>query len=108
MSDRSLVAQKPVVSLLLLPPSSSASVSSEEREAEIPILKLPADFKLVIMPYASLKSIIGRVLDRLLGYILSMLTLLGAGSTMIGVGNFVLGMGMLTFWRKSVSTMPDV
>lgn len=60
------------------------------------------------MPYASLKSTIGRVLDRILGYFLSILTLLGAGSTMIGAGNFVLGMGVLTFWRKSSSTTSDV
>jgi hypothetical protein len=44
-----------------------------KREAEIPILKLPADFKPVLVPYASLKSVIGRILDRILGYILSML-----------------------------------
>jgi len=99
---------KPVVSLLLLPPSPSTSTPPEEREAEIPILKLPADFKPVIMPYVSLKSTVGRVLDRILGYILSILTLLGAGSTMIGVGNFVLGMSVLAFWRKSPGTASDV
>jgi len=60
------------------------------------------------MPYSSLKSTIGRVLDRILGYFLSILTLLGAGSMMIGVGNFVLGMGVLTFWRKGAGTAPDV
>ena len=108
MPDCSLVVQKPVVSLLLLPPPIAASAPSGERDAEIPILKLPANFKPVLVPYASLKSTIGRILDRILGYILSMLTLLGAGSTMIGVGNFVLGVGVLTFWKKSGGTTSDV
>jgi hypothetical protein len=99
-----LAVKKPVVSLLLLPPPPSVPATSEEGGTEIPILKLPANFKPVLIPYASLKSVIGRTLDRILGYILSLLTLLGAGSTMIGVGNFVLGMGMLTFWRKNAST----
>ena len=60
------------------------------------------------MPYASLKSTIGRVLDRILGYFLSILTLLGAGSAVIGAGNFVLGMGVLTFWRKNAGAASDV
>lgn len=102
MPDRSLV-QKPVVSLLLLPPPSASTVPEE-----IPVLKLPAGFKPVPIPYASLKSAIGRILDRILGYVLSMLTLLGAGSTMIGIGNVVLGMGVLAFWRKNMSTTSDV
>jgi hypothetical protein len=103
MSDRSLTIQKPVVSLLLLPPP-SASINP----GEIPILKLPAGFKPVPIPYASLKSVIGRILDRILGYVLSILTLLGAGSTMIGIGNVILGMGVLTFWRRSAGTTPNV
>lgn len=82
--------------------------TSGEGETEIPTLKLPADFKPVLIPYASLKSVIGRTLDRILGYILSIFTLLGAGSTMIGVGNFVLGMGMLTFWRKNAGSVSGV
>ena len=95
--------QKPVVSLLLLPsPSTSATLGG------IPVLKLPAGFNPAPMPYASLKSAIGRILDRILGYVLSMLTLLGAGSAMIGIGNVVLGMSLLTFWRKNTGTTPNV
>ena len=106
--DRSFVVQKPIVSLLLLPPPASVPVASERGETDIPILKLPADFKPVIIPYASLKSAIGRVLDRVLGYFLSILTLLGAGSAMIGVGNFVLGMTVLTFWKKNAGAASGV
>jgi len=94
---------KPVVSLLLLPPPSPSVTPGE-----IPVLKLPAGFKPVPIAYASLKSTIGRVLDRILGYVLSILTLLGAGSTMIGIGNVILGMSMLTFWRKNVGTASGV
>ena len=103
MSDRRLVAQKPIVSLLLLPPPST-SVTPQE----IPVLKLPAGFKPVPTPHAFLKSTIGKILDRILGYVLSILTLLGAGSAIVGIGNVVLGMGVLAFWRKNVGTMPDV
>lgn len=95
--------QKPVVSLLLLPPPST-SVTPDE----IPVLKLPANFKPVIIPYASLKSVLGRILDRMLGYVLSILTLLNAGSTVIGIGSFILGLSVLTFWKKSAGTAPDV
>jgi len=94
---------KPVVSLLLLPPPPSSPTTSE-----IPTLKLSPGFKPVIIPYASLKSVIGQILDRIIGYVLSILTLLGAGSAMIGVGNFVLGMSVLTFWRKGAGTTSGV
>lgn len=94
---------KPVVSLLLLPPPST-SVTPEE----IPVLKLPENFKPAIIPYASLKSVIGRILERILGYVLSILTLLGAGSIAIGMGNFILGLSVLTFWRKSAGAASDV
>lgn len=108
ISDCGSVVQKPVVSLLLLPPPLSGSEPSVERDSEIPVLKLPPDFKPALVPYASLKCTIGRILDRILGYVLSILTLLGAGSTVIGVGSFVLGMGVLTFWRKNTGTTSDV
>lgn len=97
-----------MVSLLLLPPPLSASVPSEERGDEIPILKLSADFKPVPVPYVSLKSAIGGILDRILGYVLLMLTLFGAGSAMVGVGNFVLGMGVLTLWKRNAGATSDV
>lgn len=103
MSDRSLVVQKPVVSLLLLPPPST-NLAPEE----IPVLKLPTGFKPVPISYASLKSTIGKILDRILGYVLSILTLLGAGSMAIGIGNVVFGMGVLTFWRRIAGTTSDV
>lgn len=60
------------------------------------------------MPYASLKSVIGSILDRILGYVLSIFTLLGAGSAVIGIGNFVLGVSVLAFWRRSAGTTFDV
>jgi hypothetical protein len=104
MLDCSLVAQKPVVCLLLLPAPASTSVTSEE----IPVLKLPAEYKPAIVPYASLKYAIGTILDRIVGYVLSIFTLLGAGSLVIGIGNFILGMGMLTFWRRNVGAASDV
>ncbi|KAF8163447.1 inositol polyphosphate phosphatase [Crassisporium funariophilum] len=85
---------KPIVSLLLLPPPqlSPASVS-------VPILRLPLDYSPSPDPRATLKRYTGRVLDRVIGIVWWLLTLLGAGSAVFGVLNFFLGLGAWTWWR---------
>lgn len=79
---------KPIVSLLLLPPSSPRD--------HIPLIHLPEDYKPTPDPLASVKRYTGRVLDRLVGYVWWLLVLLGAGSTAVGLFNFVVGLGV---WR---------
>ncbi|KAI0818647.1 skeletal muscle/kidney enriched inositol 5-phosphatase [Irpex lacteus] len=51
-------------------------------------------------PYANVKRYSGRTLDRIIGYCWWLLTVLGAGSTLLGIGNFVLGLGVWGWWRS--------
>nr|GAT60071.1 inositol polyphosphate phosphatase [Mycena chlorophos] len=85
---------KPIVSLLLLPESTSTAET-----AEPPILRLPEDYSPVPDPRANLKRYTGRALDRFIGRIWWFLTLLGAGSTVVGIFNFVLGLGAWGWWH---------
>jgi len=88
---------KPILALLLLPAPNPLSSSG------IPLLTLPSDFPLKPDPYATLKRYTGRSLDRIIGYIWWILTLIGAGSALVGLGNFIIGMGMWTFWNNGYS-----
>ena len=90
--------QKPVVSLLLLPPRPTDAPSS------VPTLSLPAHYKPTPDPRATIKRYTGRVLDRIIGIIWWLFTLLGAGSTIIGLFNFFLGLGAWRWWKMSPST----
>jgi len=91
---------KPIVSLLLLPSSNLPTTP------DIPLLNLSSTSLLKPDRYATLKRYTGRSLDRIIGYIWWMLTLIGAGSTFVGLGNFIIGICMLTFWRSRPNSAP--
>ncbi|KAJ7775091.1 inositol polyphosphate phosphatase [Mycena metata] len=96
---------KPIVSLLLLPtPPSTTSPSSTP-----PVLRLPAHYTPTPDPHATRKRYTGRVLDRLVGRVWWLLTVLGAGSALVGMFNFVLGLGAWGWWRSGgISLNADV
>ncbi|KAK7020469.1 inositol polyphosphate phosphatase [Favolaschia claudopus] len=86
---------KPVVSLLLLPaPSSNPS-------PDPPTLRLPPHYTPAPSRHATLKRYTGRILDRVVGRVWWLLTLLGAGSAVIGLFNFVVGLGAWGWWARS-------
>lgn len=89
---------KPIVSLLLLPPSSPSISSPSET---IPLLQHHPDFS----PdrYATLKRYTGRTLDRIIGVAWLFLVVIGAGNAAIGVGNCLLGIGAWTWWKEKSS-----
>jgi len=82
--------QKPVVSLLLLPPRPPNAPLS------VPTLNLPANYKPIPDPQATIKRYAGRVLDRVIGIIWTLFSLLWAGSGVIGL---FLGLGAWTWWK---------
>ncbi|KAF9527013.1 skeletal muscle/kidney enriched inositol 5-phosphatase [Crepidotus variabilis] len=88
---------KPVVGLLHLPPRVPQSTTNESSYP--PMLSLPATYKATPDPLANMKRYTGRTLDRMVGIVWWLLTLLGAGSGMIGVFNFVVGIGAWTWWK---------
>ena len=93
--------QKPIVTLLELPPRPG------EAPSITPLLTLPATYKPRLHPYASLERVAGRVLDRIVGVVWWVLILLGAGSGIVGIFNFLVGIGALTWWR-GVREQPSV
>ncbi|KAI0318959.1 Endonuclease/exonuclease/phosphatase [Amylostereum chailletii] len=91
---------KPIVSLLLVPTQSSSSDNGA-----IPVLRLPSTYLPTPDPLAAVKRYTGRSLDRIVGIVWWLLSVLGAGNAAIGVGNFLLGVGAWVWWpRKSPST----
>ncbi|KAJ7940451.1 inositol polyphosphate phosphatase [Mycena leptocephala] len=90
---------KPIVSLLLLPAPPTPSPSTLPTSAP-PVLRLPASYTPTPDPHANLKRYTGRVLDRAIGRVWWLLTLLGAGSAVVGIFNFVLGLGAWGWWRS--------
>ncbi|KAF8212047.1 skeletal muscle/kidney enriched inositol 5-phosphatase [Mycena galopus ATCC 62051] len=92
---------KPIVSLLLLPSPPTPSPSSTALTLTTPpTLRLRALYTPTPDPYANLKRYTGRVLDRAIGRVWWLLTLLGAGSTLVGIFNFVLGLGAWGWWSR--------
>ncbi|KAJ6597068.1 inositol polyphosphate phosphatase [Mycena vulgaris] len=89
---------KPIVSLLLLPAPPSTPPS-----AAPPVLRLPAHYTPTPDPHAARKRYCGRALDRVIGTVWWLLTLLGAGSALVGIFNFVFGLGAWGWWRSSGS-----
>ena len=83
--------QKPVVSVLLLPPPARATTS-------VPTIRLPEGYKPTPDPWSTVKRYTGRTLDRLIGYTWWLLTMLGAGSAIFGLGNLFLSLGMWRWW----------
>ncbi|KAI0256666.1 inositol polyphosphate phosphatase [Lactifluus subvellereus] len=93
---------KPIVALLLLPSTPSASPSDNA----IPLLSLPPDFTPRPDPLALIKKYIGRVLDRIVGFVWWSLILIGAGYTVVGICNFILGFGAWTWWKSKLGNGP--
>lgn len=87
---------KPIVCMLLLPPSSPSMPASSAP----PIIRLPKHYSPVPDPRAVLKRYAGRMLDRTIGICWWILVLLGAGSGIFGAVNFFLGIGAWTWWRS--------
>jgi hypothetical protein len=104
------IVQKPVVALLLLPPSSPSSTSAPVLAPPVPpIIQLPTSYTPVPFPYATLVRYTGRALDRTLGSILFLLTLIGAGSAVFGIANFFAALGGWIWWRTTaLATSPSV
>ncbi|KAI6132129.1 inositol polyphosphate phosphatase [Pisolithus croceorrhizus] len=95
---------KPVVSMLLLPPPMPATSDESEfseTDGRPPTLTLPSAYIPAPDPLATLKRYIGRMLDRIIGYIWAFLTLIGAGSTVVGVFNFFCGYAAWQWWWKT-------
>ncbi|KAJ6525630.1 skeletal muscle/kidney enriched inositol 5-phosphatase [Mycena capillaripes] len=88
---------KPIVCLLLLPPPPAPSTPPVSTP---PVLRLPAHYVPAPDPHANRKRYTGRVLDRAVGRVWWLLTLLGAGSAVVGIFNFVLGLGAWGWWRS--------
>ncbi|KAF9454631.1 DNase I-like protein [Macrolepiota fuliginosa MF-IS2] len=84
---------KPIVSLLLMPPRSTT------RHPSIPRIQLPASYQPTPDPRAMFKRYFGRCIDRAIGFIWWLLTLLGAGSGLVGIFNFVVGLGAWTWFK---------
>ncbi|OAX37211.1 DNase I-like protein [Rhizopogon vinicolor AM-OR11-026] len=95
---------KPVVCLLLLPPPTP--LSSPET-CTPPLLRLPSAYTPSPDPRATLKRYAGRLLDRVIGYTWWLLTLVGAGSTVVGIFNFFLGLAAWRWWRAPVVSISD-
>ena len=91
-----IISQKPIVSLLLLPSSTRA----HPPDNAIPLLSLPDYFTPKPVSFPSLKKYIGRMLDRIIGFVWSVLVFIGAGYTVVGICNFVLGLGAWSWWRS--------
>ncbi|CAL1705199.1 unnamed protein product [Somion occarium] len=109
---------KPIVSVLLLPPSqpstlspipsssqitlpstSTSSLSSRTpllpQPTPIPLLRLPPTFHPQPDPLANLKKYVGRTLDRIIGYTWWFFTLLASGPGLLGMISF----GLCGWWR---------
>ena len=66
--------------------------------AGTPLLRLPEGFQPTPDPHAVLKRYIGHALDRTVGSVLYLLTIVGFGSPLLGAGNLILGVGAWTWW----------
>ena len=89
--------QKPVVCLLLLPPTQPRQAVTPT----LPMIQLPSNYKPRPDPYAVIKRYTGRALDRVIGAVWCLFTLVGAGSSIIGLFNFFLGLGAWVWWKNN-------
>lgn len=89
--------QKPIVCLLLLPPTQPRLVVAPT----LPMIQLPSNYKPRPDPYAVIKRYTGRVLGRMIGAVWCLFVLVGAGSSIIGLFNFFLGFGAWVWWKNS-------
>ena len=89
--------QKPIVCLLLLP----STQPQQDVARTLPMIRLPSNYKPRPDPYAFIKRYIGRALDRVIGAVWCLFTLVGAGSSIIGLFNFFLGLGAWVWWKNN-------
>ncbi|KAK7467277.1 hypothetical protein VKT23_004335 [Stygiomarasmius scandens] len=89
---------KPIVALLLVPQQKNTSKT-------VPILQLPASYTPKPDPLANLKRYTGRALDRTIGIIWWLLTVIGAGSAVVGLFNFIVGLGAWNWWKAAHSSI---
>jgi len=73
---------------------------STTKHIYIPKIQLPVSYCPRPDPDAVFKKYFGRCLDRVIGFIWWMLTLLGAGSGVVGVFNFIIGLGAWTWFKN--------
>ena len=85
--------QKPIVCLLLLPPTQIAPT--------LPMISLPSSYKPRPDPHAVIKRYTGRVLDRVIGVAWWLLTLLCA-SSVVGLFNLLVGLGAWIGWKRKL------
>ncbi|KIY43471.1 DNase I-like protein [Fistulina hepatica ATCC 64428] len=89
---------KPVVSLLLMPiPRRSPAI--------LPVLQL-GDYIPSPDPWANVKRYLGRVADRVIGFVWTAFTFLGMGSAIVGIFNFVIGLAWRYWWRATSTKTP--
>ncbi|KAG6907423.1 hypothetical protein DXG01_008995 [Tephrocybe rancida] len=91
---------KPIVCMLLLPPTAPADAPADVQVSKPPMLRLPSTYTPVADPRANLKRYVGRSFDRIIGICWYILVLLGAGSGVVGVFNFIIGVGAWTWWKS--------
>ncbi|KAJ8079130.1 hypothetical protein PM082_013418 [Marasmius tenuissimus] len=91
---------KPIVAMLLLPPRSPNTTQSSTP----PLIRLPSTYVPRRDPRANLKRYAGKILDRTVGILWWLLTIIGAGSAVVGIFNFVIGLGAWGWWNRSSST----
>ncbi|KAH8826998.1 Endonuclease/exonuclease/phosphatase [Flagelloscypha sp. PMI_526] len=87
---------KPIVALLLLPPS-----KPDGGAALPPVLKLPPGFTPTPNQSYMWKRFTGRTTDRFIGIIWYIFSLFGAGSFAVGIFNFILGFGAWKWWSTT-------
>ncbi|KAH7889410.1 Endonuclease/exonuclease/phosphatase [Phlebopus sp. FC_14] len=97
---------KPVVALLLLPAPTVPVVEESPETTQPPILQLPSTYIPVPDPRATLKKYTGRTLDRIVGYVWWLLSIVGAGSAVVGVFNFFFGYAAWKWWLRTPTAAP--
>ncbi|KAG2158265.1 inositol polyphosphate phosphatase [Suillus bovinus] len=95
---------KPVVCLLRLPPP-TATTSLET--CAPPMIQLPSSYTPTLDLHATLKRYTGRTLDRIIGSIWWLLTVVGAGSAVVGIFNFFLGLTAWRWWKVPAVSVAD-
>lgn len=89
-----LLVQKPIVTLLQLPPP------LDPASLETPLIDLPKKYQPMPDPWREWKRAVGFTLDHLIGFVWWLLILLGLGSMFVGIFNLLISIGAWTWWMK--------
>jgi hypothetical protein len=65
------------------------------------MIQLPSNYNPQPDPYADIKRYMGRALDRVIGFVWWLVTLVGAGSSLVGLFNLSLGLGAWLWWKNN-------